>query len=322
MIRTLFPWLSDMGPRQKSRENNSSHAGNNPRKGETMHRLITLLALASLVWGCQHGNTTVVPQMSRTGNVHNVKIGLNEVSPAEMTVGVGDEIIFFNDRTQPVHVILIEGGRSIACQRGFAGLVDQDALINPAGTASFCFERAGTFKYMVRAQGVIEGAESVQPGQFIVKGGSAAPLGASGLTAVPEVSRTAKVQDVRIGLTDVSPAEASVNVGDELRFINDRADPVRIILIDAGKSIACKRGFTGSVDQQADINPGESASFCFEKGGTAKYMVRSKPHGMVGGEKVVSADIQIQEDSAGQAKSKDNLKQSPSGTELSRSPKE
>ena len=288
-----------------------------------MHKLITLVALASLVWGCQHGTTTVVPQMSRTGNVHNVKIGLNEVSPAEMTVGVGDEILFFNERTQPVNVILIEGGRSIACQRGFAGLVDQQALINPGGTASFCFEKAGAIKYMVRAQGVIEGAESVLPGQFIIRAGpAAAPLAASGLTAVPETSRTAKVQDVHVGLTDVAPAEASVMVGDELRFINDRADPVRIILIDAGKSIACRRGFTGAVDQQADINPGESASFCFEKAGTAKYMVRSKPHGMVGGEKVISAEVQIREGSAEPVKTKDNMKPSPSGTELSQTPKE
>jgi plastocyanin len=291
-----------------------------------MHRIITVLALASLVWGCSHGTTTVVPQMSRTGNVHNVKIGLNEVSPAELTVGVGDEILFFNDRTQPVHVILIEGGRSIACQRGFAGLVDQDALINPGGTASFCFERAGTFKYMVRAQGVIEGAESVLPGTFTIKAGPAAPLAASASSAamaVPETSRTAKVHDVRIGLTDVAPAEASVDVGDEVRFINGRADPVRIILIDAGKSIGCKRGFTGSLDQQADINPGESASFCFEKPGKAKYMVRSKPHGMVGGEKVVSAEIEIREASAEPAvKTRDNIRPSSSGTELSQTPKE
>ena len=293
-----------------------------------MHRILTVLALASLVLGCQHGTTTVVPQTSRTANVHNVKIGLNEVAPAELTAGVGDEILFFNERTQPVHVILIEGGRSIACQRGFAGLVDQEALINPGGTASFCFERAGTFKYMVRAQGVIEGAESVLPGQFLIKAGPAAPLAASASTAVPETSRTAKVSDVRIGLTDVSPTELSVDVGDEVRFVNDRADPVRIILIEAGKSIACKRGFTGSLDQQADINPGESASFCFEKAGMAKYMVRSKPHGMVGGEKVVSAEIEIREGSAAPAQSKEGAegskgsKASSSGTELARPPKE
>ena len=153
-------------------------------------------------------------------------------------------------------------------------------------------------------------------------GPAAAPLAASGSTAVPETSRTAKVQDIHVGLTEVSPVEASVNVGDELRFINDRADPVRIILIDAGKSIACKRGFTGSLDQQADISPGESASFCFEKVGTAKYMVRSKPHGMVGGEKVVSAEIQIREASTEPVKTKDNMKPSPSGPELSQTPKE
>jgi len=279
-----------------------------------MHKIITLVALASLVWGCQHGTTT--------GNVHNVKVGLNEVSPAELTVGVGDEILFSNDRTQPVAVILIEGGRSIACQRGFAGLVDQEALIYPGGTASFCFERAGTFKYMVRAKGVIEGAEYVLPGPFIIRAGPAAPIETSASMAVPETSRTAKVQDVHVGLTEVSPAEASVNVGDELRFINDRADPVRIILIDAGKSIACKRGFTGAVDQQADISPGESASFCFEKAGTAKYMVRSKPHGMVGGEKVVSAEVQIREGAPESAKTKENNRPASSGTELSRTPKE
>ena len=285
-----------------------------------MNRFITVLALASVMVGCQQGTTTVVPQTSRTATVHNLKIGLNEVSPGEMTVGVGDEILFFNDRTQPVHVILVEGGRSIACQRGFFGLVDQEALINPGGTASFCFERAGTFKYMVRSKGVIEGAESVLPGQIVVRGGPAAPNGASAsTTAVPETSRTAKVHDVRIGLTDVSPVDLRVGVGDELRFINGRADPVRIILIEAGKSIACKRGFTGSLDQQADINPGESASFCFEKAGTARYMVRSKPHGMVGGEQVVSADIEIRETPV---ETKDNMSPSSSGTELSRTPKE
>ena len=270
-----------------------------------MHRMAILLALASLVWGCQHGTTT--------GNVHNIKIGLTEVSPAEMTVGVGDEIIFVNNRAQPVHVILIEGGGSIACQRGFAGQVDHEALITPAGTASFCFERSGTFHYMARLKGLFDGAETVQAGQFIVKAGAAAPITTSASTAVPEASRTAKVQEVHVGLTDVAPAEASVNVGDELRFINDRTDPLRIVLIDAGKSIACQRGFSGSVDQQADINPGGSASFCFEKAGTAKYMVRSKPHGMVDGEKVVSAEIHIREDSK---------ELSRSGTEMSQTPKE
>ena len=94
-----------------------------------MNRMLTVLAVALLVSGCQHG--TAVPETSRTANVHNVKFAMTEISPSELTVNVGDEILFFNDRTQPVRLVLIEGGRSIACQRGFTGYVDQEALINP-----------------------------------------------------------------------------------------------------------------------------------------------------------------------------------------------
>ena len=48
---------------------------------------------------------------------------------------------------------------------------------------------------MVQVTGGHGRAESVQLGQFIVEAGPAAPLAASGLTAMPETSRTAKVQD-------------------------------------------------------------------------------------------------------------------------------
>jgi hypothetical protein len=54
-----------------------------------LQRFIIGSALIMLT-GCQHGTTTVVPQTSRTANVHNVKVGLNEISPTELTVGVGD----------------------------------------------------------------------------------------------------------------------------------------------------------------------------------------------------------------------------------------
>ena len=110
----------------------------------------------------------------------------------------------------------------------------------------------------------------------------------------PGTSRTARVHDVKIGLTDVTPPELTVGVGDEIRFINDRTNPVRVILVEAGKHVACSRGFRGTMDQEADISPGNSASFCFDAGGTVKYMVRSRA--MVGGgEKVLSAQITVQE---------------------------
>ncbi|HJR75366.1 MAG TPA: hypothetical protein VJ805_00260 [Nitrospiraceae bacterium] len=59
---------------------------------------------------------------------------------------------------------------------------------------------------------------------------------------VPETSRTAVVHDVRLSLTDIAPAELRVNVGDEVRFINDKTQPVRIILIEAGKVSPVTKG--------------------------------------------------------------------------------
>jgi plastocyanin len=110
---------------------------------------------------------------------------------------------------------------------------------------------------------------------------------------VPETSRTAVVHDVRVSLTDIAPTELRVNVGDEVRFINDRTLRVRVILIDAGKSLACSKGFNGHIDQEADIEPGQYASFCFNKLGTVKYMAREQT-AVTGGEQVLSAQIQVQ----------------------------
>ena len=109
---------------------------------------------------------------------------------------------------------------------------------------------------------------------------------------VPETSRTAVVHDVRVSLTDIVPTELHVNVGDEVRFINDKTQPVRIILIEAGKRIACSKGFNGTIDQEADIKAGQYASFCFNKAGTVKYMAREQT-AITGGEQVLSAQILI-----------------------------
>ena len=109
---------------------------------------------------------------------------------------------------------------------------------------------------------------------------------------VPETSRTAVVHDVRVSMTDIVPSELRVNVGDEVRFINDKTQPVRIVLIDAGKSIACNKGFNGTIDQEADIKPGQYASFCFNKNGAVKYMARDQM-AVTGGEQVLPAQILI-----------------------------
>jgi plastocyanin len=123
---------------------------------------------------------------------------------------------------------------------------------------------------------------------------------------VPETSRTAIVHDVRVSLTDIVPAELRVNVGDEVRFINDKTQPVRVILIEAGKSIACNKGFNGLIDQQADIKPGQYASFCFNKTGAVKYMAREQ-QAVTGGEQVLSAHILIGEGTARPVRTDDSV---------------
>lgn len=122
---------------------------------------------------------------------------------------------------------------------------------------------------------------------------------------VPETSRTAVVHDVRISLTDIAPVDLHANVGDEVRFINDKTQPVRIILIEAGKSIACNNGFNGTIDQEADIDPGQYASFCFSKTGTVRYMAREQT-AVTGGEQVLSAQIFVGESQARPVRSRDN----------------
>jgi plastocyanin len=136
-----------------------------------------LVVTALTVSGCQGYGKSAIPEISRTANVHTVKVDLTEISPAEMTVGVGDEILFVNDRTQPLRIILIEGGKWVACQRGFSGIMDQEAEIAAGRSASFCFDRPGTVKYMARSKGGVEGAEMVLPGQIHVeRAGAAAPV--------------------------------------------------------------------------------------------------------------------------------------------------
>ena len=109
---------------------------------------------------------------------------------------------------------------------------------------------------------------------------------------VPETSRTAVVHDVRVSLTEIEPVELRANVGDEVRFINDKTQPIRVILIEAGKRIACNKGFNGTIDQEADIKPGEYAGFCFSQPGTVKYMARDLS-AMTGGEVVLPAQILV-----------------------------
>jgi plastocyanin len=163
-------------------------------------KILLAIAMTLAVSACQQFGKSAVPETSRTANVHSVIVNFAEVSPSDVTVGVGDEVLFINDRTQPVRIILIDGGKSVACQRGFSGIIDQEAEIAAGRSASFCFDRPGTVKYMARSKGSVEGAEIVLPAQIHVQSESSAAPAQAKDRRVPAPS------EAEAGLT-LSPAE-------------------------------------------------------------------------------------------------------------------
>ena len=67
-----------------------------------------------------------------------------------------------------------------------------------------------------------------------------------GCQGMPTVTRTGDVKDVIIG-DSLASGEITVNPGDEVRWVNKRGAPVRVILIDpvSDKQVSCKNNFGG-----------------------------------------------------------------------------
>ena len=98
-----------------------------------------------------------------------------------------------------------------------------------------------------------------------------------GCQAVPTVTRTGDVKDIIIG-DDLSSREVSVNTGDEVRWINKRTQPVRIVFLDpvADKQLSCKNNVGGwmTPSDTAQLGKNETASACFRDPGYYRYIVR------------------------------------------------
>ena len=67
-----------------------------------------------------------------------------------------------------------------------------------------------------------------------------------GCQGMPTVTRTGDVKDIIIG-DNLTSGEITVNPGDEVRWVNKRTAPVRVILIDpvSDKQLSCKNNFGG-----------------------------------------------------------------------------
>ena len=99
----------------------------------------------------------------------------------------------------------------------------------------------------------------------------------SGCQATPTVTRTGDVKDVTIG-DDLASGDIAVNPGDEVRWVNKRTAPVRVVIIDplSDKQVSCKSNFGGLMtpSDTAQLAMNESASICFRDAGTFRYTVR------------------------------------------------
>ncbi|MDP3090686.1 MAG: hypothetical protein Q8N04_08415 [Nitrospira sp.] len=98
-----------------------------------------------------------------------------------------------------------------------------------------------------------------------------------GCQGTPTVTRTGDVKDIIIGDTLTSGAIA-VNPGDEIRWINKRTAPVRVVFIDSvsDKQLSCNNNFGGWMTPSgtAQLTTNQSASVCFRDAGTFRYTVR------------------------------------------------
>ena len=107
-------------------------------------------------------------------------------------------------------------------------------------------------------------------------------LGCQGL---PTVTRTGDVKDVIIG-DNLASGEITVNPGDEVRWVNKRGAPVRVILIEpvSDTQVSCKSNFGGwmTSNDTAQLATNETASICFRDAGTFRYTVRMKSAGTAG----------------------------------------
>ena len=98
-----------------------------------------------------------------------------------------------------------------------------------------------------------------------------------GCQATPTVTRTGDVKDIIIG-DDLSSKEIAVNTGDEVRWINKRTAPVRIVFLDpvSDKQLSCKNNFGGLMTSSntSKLATNETASVCFRDPGYFRYTVR------------------------------------------------
>ena len=134
----------------------------------------------------------------------------------------------------------------------------------------------------------------------------------AGCESTPTVTRSGDVKDIIIG-DNLSSGEVVVSPGDEVRWVNKRTLPVRIIFLDplSDKQLSCKNNFGGWVtpSNTAKLATNETASACFRDPGYFRYTVRMESAGMTG-EGNVPGVVKVGGQSTGQTSDPNNTAQS------------
>ncbi|MEO8340755.1 MAG: hypothetical protein ABI604_13735 [Nitrospirota bacterium] len=99
-----------------------------------------------------------------------------------------------------------------------------------------------------------------------------------GCQGMPTVTRSGDVKNIIIG-DNLALGETVVSAGDEVRWINKRNAPVRVIFLDAvlDKQLSCKNNVGGwmTPNDTAELKAtNDTASVCFRDPGYFRYIVR------------------------------------------------
>ena len=99
----------------------------------------------------------------------------------------------------------------------------------------------------------------------------------AGCQGTPTVTRSGDVKDIIVG-DNLTSGEVAVSPGDEVRWVNKRTAPVRIVFLDpmSDKQLSCKNNFGGLMtpSDTAKLATNETASVCFRDPGYYRYTVR------------------------------------------------
>ncbi len=120
------------------------------------------------------------PSTTRSGEIHDVKIE-EGLTPAVLTVGIGDEVRWINHRSSDVRIDFLDGALDdVSCQRGFTnwmGMQKESTTVGANKSASLCFVKAAVIDYNVRMDSALPGGKQIVRGEVRVGNSRGAAAG-------------------------------------------------------------------------------------------------------------------------------------------------